>query len=655
MSELFFNYLLFSLFTSLWLMALIVAAKYIIGAGRKMTDFDDVDSYWSEVLGEYFNSKRTGALAITGEWGSGKTHLFKNTIRKIIEGGGRKCLYVSLYSYGISGKGLDDFLIEELSGIKDVDDKSKSGAGALLTGLFTSITSDPKSAGVIGAAVMAVGGAVKKRIIDALEGYVLCFDDLDRLSESNFLKAWSEINYFSEFKSRKVIMLLDETKILQGSVHAAIYEKNIWRDVPIRMSCSDALKLSVEIVCADLAEELSAIVETHLMPVVSFFDIKNVRTISTSLELLRRIHLYKVSIGSEEVVNSHFLKILYQVVFLASLTSKLRGKKTAEQRATLSSICNGYYDRQLYIAMQDRNSVILSDEDVFIQSLPSLICNGSSRNSFVLDYILFDKLEVDDLKRSLVVSEGYADYSNRPICKLYERLLARTEMSEVEYLAYFNEVIDAIQKPAPGICDIKNLATIIYEFSYDASMGGTPVSLDQLLGIFKESIVKWRELLGIDGYTFEVAGDEFYVRQGTSCSAELDELLTEFDTAIRKYESEKDFIQRLSGWSNDKELKVLRELAGGFDMPLFKYIEIEELKSFLSLASGATLLKFNSIIRRRFSIGGSVLVILEERDVLLKLKLMFEGGTGFGFRRVQFSEGCQVVDAALKHIDSFQR
>ncbi|QBR32952.1 hypothetical protein E3Z29_21735 [Pseudomonas sp. S150] len=316
-----------------------------------MNDFEEVSSYWSEVLGEYFNSKRSGALAITGEWGSGKTHLFKNTIRKIIEGGGRKCLYVSLYSYGISGKGLDDFLIEELSGIKDVDDKSKNGAGALLTGLFTSITSDPKSAGVIGAAVMAVGGAVKKRIIDALEDYVLCFDDLDRLSESNFLKAWSEINYFSEFKSRKVIILLDETKIFHGSVHAAIYEKNIWRDVPIRMSCSDALKLSLEMVCADLAEELSAVVDTHLMPIVSFFDIKNVRTISTSLEFLKRIHLYKVSIGSEKIVNSHRLKMLYQVVFLASLTSKLRGKKTAEQKATLRSICNGYYDRQLYISI----------------------------------------------------------------------------------------------------------------------------------------------------------------------------------------------------------------------------------------------------------------------------------------------------------------
>jgi hypothetical protein len=620
-----------------------------------MNDFDDVSCYWSEVLGEYFNSKRSGALAITGEWGSGKTHLFKNTIRKIIEGGGRKCLYVSLYSYGVSGKGLDDFLIEELSGIKDVDDNSKSGAGALLTGLFTSITSDPKSAGVIGAAVMAVGGAVKKRIIDALEGYILCFDDLDRLSDSNFLKAWSEINYFSEYKSRKVIMLLDEAKIVQGSVHAAIYEKNIWRDVPIRMSCADALKLSLEIVCTDLAEELSAIVETHLMPVVNFFEIKNVRTISTSLELLRRIHLYKVSIGSEDVISSQFLAMLYQVVFLASLTSKIRGKKTAEQRATLKSICNGCYDRQLDIVMKDRNSVALSDEDVFVQSIPSFVCNGSSRNGFVLDYILFDKLEVDDLKRSLVITDGHVDYSNRPICEVYERLLERTEMSEVDYLAYFDEVVDAVRKPVPGVCDIKKLATIIYEFAYDSSMGGTPVPLDKMLEIFKESVVKWRKFLGADGYAFEVTGEEFYVRQGRSYSPELDELLTEFDTAVRKYESEKDFIQRLSGWSDDKELTVLREMALSFQMPLFKYVKVDELELFLSSASGATLQKFNSIVRRRFSIGGAVLVILEERDVLLKLKLMFEAGTGFGFRRVQFSEGCQAVDAALKHIDSFKK
>ena len=610
-----------------------------------------MEEYWAELLTEFFGSKRAGALAITGEWGSGKTYLYKNLISKIVERSGRKCLYVSLYSYGVSGKTIDDFLIEELSGVKDIDDKSKSSAGALLTGLFTTITSDTKNSGVLSAAVMAVGGAVKKRIIDALEDYVLCFDDLDRLSSDNFLKAWSEINYFSEFKLRKVILLLDETKLPQGSVHASVYEKNIWRDVPIRMSPSEALDQSLELVSSNWLDEFESIRETHLLPVVEFFRIKNIRTISTSLEPLRRIFFYKTALGGDKKINAGRLKKLCQLVFIVFLYSKLNGKKSEEAKEALRSFCNGYYSRQLNVMRQSRQSAPLKEQDSFFQSLPSLDCSNVVNCEFVYDYVLADELDIDDLRRTLVIEAEKADLSDRPVCQIYERLLDRTSMDEPEYLEFFKETLDVISQPRPGVCHIKKLANIITEFSYDSRMGGTPVEFDELILLFQNSIEQWRKFVGVDGYHFEVGLDEFlYFRKEKSDSPEVDRLLGDLDSAARAFEAERAYLDHLKGWAEDENLMVLRELSCNFDMPLFKYIDLQELEKFLASSSGKTLANFNGLITRRFSIGGSVQVILHERETLEELQKMFRNGQGHGYRRVQFTVGFQAVEEALKHI-----
>ncbi|WP_439864318.1 P-loop NTPase fold protein [Pseudomonas antarctica] len=613
---------------------------------------DSEESYWSEVVGEYLNSKRTGALVVTGEWGSGKTHLYKNTISKIVERSGRKCLYVSLYSYGVSGKGIDDFLIEELSGVKDINDSTKSGAGAMLTALFTGITSDSKNSGVMSAAVMAVGGAVKKRILDAIDGYVLCFDDLDRLSEVNFTKAWSEVNYFSEFKSRKVILLLDETKLPQGSVHTASFEKNIWRDVGLRISTGSALNQSFNMVAGELAEELKGVRESRLLPIVEFFGIKNIRTVATSLESLKRIVLYKVSIGSNHKISFDRLAVLYQVAFFSSLISNIYGRKSDTHKSFIRSICNGYYQRKLNIMMLSRQDSPLSEEDVFIQSLPSFSCSGATNCEFVYDYVLSDKLDVEDLERAIVYDPNGEDLSGRPICDVYARLIDRVDMDESEYLAYFDETLRVLQNPTPGICNVKKLANIMSEFSYDSNMGGTPITLDELSVIFQGALEKWQALVGLEGYSFEGGIEEYiYFNKGNQYIPQLDVMLGALDDAVVNFEREREYLESLEGWEEDRELKTLRKLSEGFSMPLFKYLPIDKLESLLANGSGGTLGRFNYIIRKRFSVSGDVKVILQERESLVKLRSMFEGGTGFGYRRVQFSEGCRTVDAAIAHID----
>jgi hypothetical protein len=612
------------------------------------------EDYWSEVVGEYLGSPRTGALAITGEWGSGKTHLYKNTIRSVIERSGRKCLYVSLYSYGVSGKSIDDFLIEELSGVKDVDDASKSGASSLLTGLFTSTISDTKNAGMIGSAVMAVGGAIKKRILDALDSYVLCFDDLDRLSPENFKKVWSEINYFSEFKSRKVILLLDETKLVHGSVHAPEYEKNIWRSVPIRMTPANALDQALELMSSEWSNELTNIKQTHLMPVVDFFNIKNIRTIWTSLELLRRLHLYQDSAGADEKIDRDKLAVLYQNVFLVSLTSVIRGRKTEEHKTTLRSLCGGYHRRKLHMMMKSNKDSSLSEEDKFIQSLPDFDCSNVIDFSFVYDYLMLDELDVEALTTALRVKRrSPKDFSNRPICQIYESLSDRSGLGEASYLAYVNSAVETIANPAPGVCNIKKLANIISEFMYDCKMGGMHETPAELESIFQAAVAKWHDVIGVDGYSFEDGAEDFFMfRQGNSDVPSLEDELLALDKAAKECEARARYLERLENWHVDEGLTVFQELANQYDMPLFKYISEADLESFLQNSNGKTLGRFNAVVSRRFAMGGAVSVIRYERDMLLKLQEMYSKATGYGPRRIQFNEGYKIVGAALENINN---
>jgi len=618
---------------------------------------DGLIDYWTEVTGEFLQSKRTGALVVTGEWGSGKTHLFKNVITKAITRAGSKSLYVSLYSYGVSGKGLDDFLIEELSGIKDVDDKSKASVGTLLTGLFTGITSDPKNSGVMSAAVMAVGSAVKKRIIDSLDGYVLCFDDLDRLDNTNFSKAWAEINYYSEFKSRKVILLLDETRLSHGSVHSDAYEKNIWKDVPIKMTEGEALNQSLNMLSEDLAAELEKVKNSHLLPVVEALKIKNIRTIASSLDMLGRVLLYKDSLGGQGILNLNNVSLLYQIVFLASLVSKRRGKKTESQVETLRSICNGYYQRQLSIMMLSRqaNPVVFGEEDLFIQSLPSLACNGATQFGFITDYILHSKLEIESLKNVLLIDENAVDLSDRPICSVYERLIERAELSENDYLTYFEDVLELVNNPRPGVCNISKVASLTSEFCYDAQRGGLPVDLEELSGVFEGAIAKWQALVGQEGYNFECGLDDyFFFRRGLSDTSSLDKALLEWNEVATEFELVSSFVESLQGWFCDPELSLLHERSNHYSMPLFKYLASEDVEAFFRGASGKTLSKLNAIIRSRFSVTGAVLVILDERDALVKLREKFAAEEGFGYRRVQCVEGVRVVEDAIKRIDQLK-
>src|SRR3990167_10880832 len=382
--------------------------------------------YWSGHIEEYMGSQRSGALIIIGPLGSGKTHVFNNAISQALSAHGYKFAYISLYAYGIGGKCIDDLIIEQCVGIQGVDAGSKSGVKDLLAGAIAAITGEVEGGGIAAAALMTVGGAIKKRIINELSDHVFCFDDIDRLGEK-LDAAWSEINYLTEFKSRKVIILLDEKQFPGGTIHHPNFEKNVWRSIHLHVSPLQALGHAMGLLGRDFAESIQGVVP-DLQSVVVGLNVSNIRTIFSALESIRRMNDEVILISAESAVARNSKCALFQMIFLVSVLMAAKGK---DERKLIEIICGGARRtkvKRLYnFSDSDDEAEKYSGDELFIATLPDFNCDYFEF-PFVIPYMYSGVIDVESVRQALTSEEK--DYSKYPHWKIFHRLTERLSMDD---------------------------------------------------------------------------------------------------------------------------------------------------------------------------------------------------------------------------------
>lgn len=177
-----------------------------------MASVEKLSEKLSKILQKNIDEKKGCAIAITGEWGIGKTYFWNYFKDNFLKDKNEKIAYISLF--GIES--LDSLKYEigiktHSSDISDRDKKSNDKVKDFFTGLLSHIkVPDLESNGItlsIGQNLITnmIGGMVKDTII--------CIDDLERKSDKLDLKyVMGLVNQLKLEKNCQVIVILHEDK-----------------------------------------------------------------------------------------------------------------------------------------------------------------------------------------------------------------------------------------------------------------------------------------------------------------------------------------------------------------------------------------------------------------------------------------------------------
>lgn len=231
----------------------------------------------------------TYAIMVDGDWGCGKTYLWKNTILPIV--GNDEALYISLFG---------------LNSIEDIENeifKSMSllgeNTGGFFKGLLNKSTidiSDDIKLGGIGFAVQYGMKKLKESKLNKIKKLFICFDDFERWA-GDVSVCLSYVNKLVEHDGTKCLIIGNTTKIFEQNKYVFNYtkDKTIGFKYRLKHSPSDAFYAAIKLanLSNDKFEKFIINLYKHNSKRIDYFLINskclNIRIISTAINYLCKI------------------------------------------------------------------------------------------------------------------------------------------------------------------------------------------------------------------------------------------------------------------------------------------------------------------------------------------------------------------------------
>ena len=236
------------------------------------------------------------ALSITGPWGSGKTYLYKNKIRHLIEDTSYddeqnyKSIYISLFGISSLQQIQDIIFFESLAssrftklGVKP--EHIRFGLN-ILKGMITKFL-DEEYLNSSTETIDETGDKIKQS--RKLAKYVICFDDIESKRRSRNIKLTDFIGFVNnlvEHQGVKVILLCNEDKIAEEDYNA-LKEKVIGRSIRFDPILEEIYE---DLVAASNPEGIS-IKKEIILETFRQKNLKNLRILKLTLSNLK--HIYK--------------------------------------------------------------------------------------------------------------------------------------------------------------------------------------------------------------------------------------------------------------------------------------------------------------------------------------------------------------------------
>lgn len=318
-----------------------------------------------ESILNYIKLKDTDyAFLITGEWGSGKTYFFKHTLIPEIEktpiskNDDTKCykvIYISLN--GVSS--FQDIYEQILSSTISRGKIVKKGFDVSKT-IFSGVASRYLGEENYNKFIKEIFGKINIYDYLDLSGKVLCFDDLERISNKmNIDELFGFINTnFVEHKSVKTIFITNEDGFNKNNseIYHSRKEKLIGRTIKYNLNIDITFKDLIKTYEVENKDYYNFLMQykEYMLRVFADYSQRNLRTISFSFQLFQEIYFAIIKTDLE-----HFSKdILF--FFLVIMFEFKEGKLTSADY----NDPKGLSDIEMFkLSMEFRKTLAAQEED----------------------------------------------------------------------------------------------------------------------------------------------------------------------------------------------------------------------------------------------------------------------------------------------------
>ena len=266
----------------------------------------------------YCNDKNITPFAVLlkGKWGCGKTHFIKNYIKEQQN----KFLHISLYGLSECYE-IDEKIFESLHPLLSnpkfkLATKAISGIIKFSTSIdFNGDNKNDMSVNSGGISQLNFNEFAKKS-----EDKIIIFDDLERCSIA-IDKVFGYINHLVEFQNQKVILIMDENKILESNEekYREIKEKLIGKEFVINSNPKEAIKIFTKGVDDKNLKKSSAKINKLLLKIFYQSKYDNLRLIQQALSHFEYFYFeyFFQNVPSEIQNNSElFEKMFYEFVVI---------------------------------------------------------------------------------------------------------------------------------------------------------------------------------------------------------------------------------------------------------------------------------------------------------------------------------------------------
>ena len=245
-----------------------------------------------EIVDYYLKSNTNYALMITGEWGIGKTYYFKNILSKEISktstfnNDSKKYRPILVSLFGL--KSIEEIQSEIFLCLYPILKNSKLKLGASIGKAVTKGILHLKGLGEYTKYIEEVNVNTKDFI--NFEELVLCFDDLERISENLKLEELiGYINSLVENENVKVIIIANENKIETKNYHI-LKEKVVGNSIEFISNINDTFDSLIEVKFSSFPLYLNFLKENKSF-IINIFSkkSKNIRILNYCLSYFQNI------------------------------------------------------------------------------------------------------------------------------------------------------------------------------------------------------------------------------------------------------------------------------------------------------------------------------------------------------------------------------
>ncbi|MBP1203642.1 hypothetical protein JOD97_001656 [Duganella sp. 1411] len=223
---------------------------------------------------QLIDDRDNGVIALSGKWGSGKSHMWREVQKDSTNGAIKNALYVSLF-------GVKDILQLKMKIVQSAVPNSKTGhvAREVITSAWRESskflkTLHPGFAAIDEIALLAVPAILRKRVI--------VIDDIERKHmDLNIEEVMGFIDEFTQVYGSRILLILNSDKLEDKDMWNKLREKVIDHEIALTTTPKEAFKIAIE--------EEPSIYAPHIEGAVEVCKISNIRIIQKIIRTVNKV------------------------------------------------------------------------------------------------------------------------------------------------------------------------------------------------------------------------------------------------------------------------------------------------------------------------------------------------------------------------------